>query len=1671
MTHSGSENTAAQHEGAEPATGGAPQPMTVGELRAWLADWVASATGVARAEVDENRPMEEFGLSSRDAVALSGEIEDLTGTLLDATIVYQHPTIASLAQRIVDGPSADEAAPLDDAFYLRGADDQSRAHDIAVVGVATRFPGAGSTPGDMWRMLADGRDGITELPEGRWDEYRADPAVAAAIDEATTLGGYLDDVKGFDAEFFSMSPREALHVDPQQRLAMELTWEALEHAHLPADELRGERVGVFVGTSANDYALLEAADPAVSHPYGITGNSTAIIANRISYFFDFRGPSVALDTACSSSLVAVHQAVRALRAGEADLAVAGGTNMLIAPPASLGFSELGVMAPDGRIKAFSDDADGMIRSEGGGMLVLKRLDDAERDGDTILAVVAGSAVGQDGRSNGLTAPNPEAQVDVLQQAYRDAGIPPAQVDYIEAHGTGTVLGDPIEAGALGRVVGAGRAADAPALLGSAKTNFGHLEAAAGAAGLIKVVLGIAHDAIPPSLNFRGPNPHIDFDAAHLRMVTETTPWPRYSGAAVAGVSGFGFGGTNAHVVLREHVPAAAEGDAPADAAVEAPADAAAAEPAPFGETVLLVVSGPMPSRRRRAAAELANWLETAEGSRTPLADVGRTLARRTHGRSRAAVLATTRAEAIAGLRAVAAGTPAPNVLSADSPAAEGPVWVYSGYGSQHRKMAKQLYQANPVFRAAIDEIDEYIDAESGFRVGEMIMDDAQDYGIETSQVGIYAIQVALSMLLRHHGAEPAAVLGHSMGEASSAYVSGGLSLEDATRVICVRSRLMDEGEKTVTGDDIRKMAIVEYSAAEIHDALGEFPDLEVCVYAAPNQTVIGGPEPQVQAMVARCEELGKFSHVLKTNAASHTSQVDPILGELVAELAGLETFPLRTALFSSVHEGQRFPAGTTGLHDEAHWSKNMRHSVWFDQSVKSALDAGHTTFVEFAPNPVTLMSIAMTCFAAGVNEPELIQTLKRKEDEPAGVLRALATLYVHGHKVDVRSLFAPGPYAELPRTPWLRKPLWVDVRVGGAGAGRVPGSHVALPDGRHAWEIPADAVSDVNALVLAAAGQLLADPAVGAVAHHRELDGAGTVTTTLTPHLGGASVQVHARGGDGAFALVADAVVTSSAPLPERAVVAPRPAAADTDEDADEFADAATAPERWDPDGPVSLEDRLAQIVAESMGFAAEDLPREIPLIELGLDSLMAVRIKNRVEYEFDIPQLQLQAVRDANLQEVAGFLRYAVENREEVAALAEEQQREAEASGADGADAGAVPDAGAAAAATEPTPAAATEPTPAATPAAEKAQDVPPRDAAERLTFGTWALVVGHSARGIFTPLPTLDDAQAEALAARLTERAGGEVTAEQVRGAGTIEELSDVVREHLEGGDVGLVRTLRARPEGSEATPVFVFHPAGGSTVVYEPLLRRLPEGTPMYGFERVEGEIAERAEQYLAPLRELQPHGPYVLAGWSLGGVLAYAVAKLLRDAGEEVALVGLIDVVMPGEPIPDTVEERRARWNRYIAFAEKTYGVEVPLPVDQLAETDDEGAVQILLDMLSGVELPIPGGVIEHQRTSFLENRALARAAASLTPYDGPAVLYMADTYHEGAIELEPAYATRAADGGWGGVLTDLEIVQVGGDHLAIVDEPYIAKVGAHMSRRLRDIDSRRGGAGRPEGVDQ
>ncbi|RJO77103.1 acyltransferase domain-containing protein [Nocardia panacis] len=1742
--------------GNEALKTGATTDISVPELREWMRKWIAEATGQSLELITVDRPMEEFGLASRDMLALGGDIEDVTGVILTATVVYQHPTIASLAERIINGEPDIPEQFVDDAFYQSISADE--AHDIAIVGLSTRLPSAGDTPESTWEFLINRGDAIRELPEGRWEEFTSEPEVARAVAEANTLGGYLDAsvIKGFDAEFFAMSPVEVERVDPQQRLAMELTWEALEHARIPASQLRGTPVGVFVGSSSNEFQLIaalglgktDAKTPASAEAYAILGSVSALIANRVSYFFDFRGPSVAMDTACSSTLVAVHQAVSALRAGEADLAVAGGLNLMLSPMASLGFDRNGGVAKDGHIKAFSKDADGMVRAEGGGMVVLKRLVDAERDGDRILAVVKGSAINNDGRSNGIVAPNPDAQAEVLRRAYRDAGIKPTEVDYIEAHGTGTAIGDPVEADALARVIGRGRDADRPALLGSAKTNFGHLESGAGAASLAKVLMAFQHNVIPPNINYTGPSPHIPFDQARLRVVTEPTEFPRYSGVATVGISGFGFGGANAHVVVQEYVPASesvvAESDSTVDdteavaVAVESAIEALAAQtdsPEPEWSAerveplpVILAVSGYLPSRRRRAAADLADWLESEAGQATPLIDVARSLAKRSHWRSRGAVPATTHEQAVVGLRAIAAGKPGTGVFTADAPAAMGPVWVMAGFGAQHRKMGKQLYQENSIFRRAVDQVDELVLDEAGYSIREMILDDAQDYDVGTSQVGIFTIQIGLAAVLRAHGAEPEAVVGHSMGEVAGAYISGGLNLEDAVRVICARSRLMGEGEAMISDADVRNMAIVELGAAEIEAMLPQFPDVEMAVFAAPTNTVIGGPRDQVAAIVAQVEAAGKFARVLQTRGAGHTSQMDPLLGELAAELAGIEPSRLQTGLFSTVNKEQFYRPGNGPIHIEDYWVKNMRHAVYFTNAVKLAVDIGHTTFLELAPNSVALMQVLGTTFASGLHDAQLIPTLKRKEDESAGVIAALAQLYVHGHRVDLPSLLPAGDYADIPRTVFLRKEFWPNVRMSTGGGGAVPGAHVALPDGRHAWEVRAEAVTDLAALVRSAAAQVLSEMSLGASIPHGAVPTSGTLTTTLTRHPGGASVQVHAKEG-ASFRLLFDAVVASAAPLPEIAVAEAVPATAGTDVAVSAELDVVeTFGDRWDPHGTQTLEQRLALIVAESMGYAVEDIPMEIPLMELGLDSLMAMRIKNRVEYEFDIPQLQISAVRDASLSEVAKVLRYAVEHRDEVQAMADKQAageagelgaddfagaaRAALAAGGDPAaavraaaegdsavDAAPAPTSPVAApvapaavtvapaaepvSAPEPVrestplpieaaavltheeaPAPAPTPAPAVAPApAQGAEDdVPPRDNAERLTFASWAIVTGKSAGGIFNNLPILEEELAEKLAARLTERIGAEVTVDDVLDCETIEQLADIVRELQDSGNEvdGFVRPLRPRAAGSNAVPVFVFHASGGNTLVYEPLLKRLPAETPMYGFERVDGSIEERARQYLPELRKIQGDGPYVLYGWSLGAVLALQVAQLLRAEGAEVRMVGLIDLAIPVELEDNSPEERIRRIERYQAFAKKTYNVEGDLSPEQvrtLAEASDGEQIKMIGDLarLSGTK--IPGGVLEHQRTSWIDSRELQRISPSY--YGGAVTLYLADIYHDGMIELEPRFAERRPNGGWDEYMENLEVIHIPGDHLQIVDEPRIGRIGADLTAKLAEIEAK------------
>lgn len=1595
------------------------QKMTVDQVRTWLRNWVIRTTGLPEEEVTDDKALENFGLSSRDVVVLSGELENLLDITLDATIAYEYPTIRGLAQRIVDGEP--ERSNVKRQLNFTEINDSPGTHDIAVVGMAARFPGAENLD-EMWKLLVEGRDGISELPIGRWSEYSGDEVMARKMEEFSTIGGYLPDIASFDAEFFGLSPLEAANMDPQQRILLELTWEALETARIAPNSLRGEAVGVFIGSSNNDYGMMIAADPAEAHPYALTGTSSAIVANRINYAFDFRGPSVNVDTACSSSLVAVHQAVRALRAGDADHAIAGGVNILASPFVTTAFAELGVISPSGKIHAFSDDADGFVRSDGAGVVVLKRVEDAIKDGDEILAVIKGSAVNSDGHSNGLTAPNPEAQIDVLQRAYMDARVDPTTVDYVEAHGTGTILGDPIEATALGAVLGQGRDQSAPALLGSAKTNFGHTESAAGIAGVIKVILAMQHKTLPPTVNFTEPNRYIDFDAERLEVVEDPREWPEYNGYPVAGVSGFGFGGTNAHVVMSAYNPDEYE--------VRAPQAAQLAD-----QQVALQVSGHLPSRRRQAAADLADFLEGR--SEDDLIPVARALANRNHGRSRAVVLANTVEEAVKRLRQVADGKVSVGIVAADAPASQGPVFVYSGFGSQHRLMIKELCSLSTQFRERMEELDEMVKFESGWSIMELVLDDEQTYDTETAQVAITAIQIALTDFLASFGIKPAAVMGMSMGEIAAAYAAGGLSDRDTMLIASHRSRLMGEGEKSLPEDQLGAMAVVEFASADLDAFIAENPEyqgIEPAVYAGPGMTTVGGPREAVVKFVEKLEAENKFARLLNVKGAGHTSAVEPLLGELAAEIAGIEPQPLQIPLFSSVDQGVTYQPGEV-VHDADYMLRCTRQSVYFQDSTEAAFAAGFNTLVEISPNPVALMGMMNTAFSVGKPDAQLLFALKRKVPETESLRELLAKLYVNGAPVDFTPLYGEGKIIDPPHITWKHQRFWTSARPSSGASLDLPGFRVNLPNNSVAFSTAAELAPSAIAIMEAAAMAVLPGSSLDAVDERDMLPPSGEITTIVNRTLGGLSLSVYKVIG-GNTSLVAEGFAASagfsaSAPAFE--------AAAYDANQPDPLSDIPLDVEavRWDP-AVETVEQRMRTIVSEAMGYDVDDLPRELPLIDLGLDSLMGMRIKNRIENDFQIPPLQVQALRDASVADVVTLVEDLVAGRSaetlvDAAPAPETATAPAEAAASD-ADADA--DAGA------------------------QGVGVAPRDASERLVFATWAGLTGAAAAGITSTLPKIDVDTATAIAERLTERSSVEISTEQVLAAETLEPLSDLVREGLETEVEGNIRVLRARPEGSQKPAVFMFHPAGGSSVVYQPLMRRLPADVPVYGVERLEGELKDRAAEYVKDIITYSDGLPVVLGGWSFGGAVAYEVAHQLVDTDVEVATIALLDTVQAAQPAEDTPEETRARWERYSSFAKKTYGLEFEVPYELLDSMGEDGMLTMMGEFLANTDASQHGlsaGVLEHQRASFVDNRILAKLSfAEWADVDAPVMLFRAERMHDGAIELEPSYAHIDHDGGWSDIVDDLEIIQLKGDHLAVVDEPEIGKVGAHLSRRIEEI---------------
>ncbi|HEX8132453.1 MAG TPA: beta-ketoacyl synthase N-terminal-like domain-containing protein, partial [Actinomycetes bacterium] len=972
-------------------------PPAAAELASWLTARLAERLGIEPREIDGREPFAHYGLDSARSMALAGDLEVHLGRRLEPTLLYEHPTIEALVRHLTgdEEPAAPRSVPAAGAVTA-----------FAIVGIGCRFPGADG-PEAFWRMLCAGADAVREVPAERWDLsrfYDPDPEAPGKI--STRWGGFLEQVDGFDLHFFGLTQREAARTDPQQRLLLETAWEALEDAGQAPDRLAGSRTGVFVGISTNDYGRLQWSDPERIDIYGSTGNAFSIAANRLSYTFDFRGPSIAVDTACSSSLVAVHLACGSLERGECDLALAAGVNVILSPAIAMSYTKAGAMARDGRCKAFDAAADGFVRGEGAGCVVLKPLARALADGDPIYAVIRGSAVNQDGRTNGLMAPSRQAQEAVLREAYARAGLPPAAVQYVEAHGTGTLLGDPIEARALGAVLGEGRPPEQPCALGSVKTNIGHLEAAAGVAGLIKTALALRHRQLPPSLHFRAPNPHIPFADLGLAVQQQLAPWPATDGPARAGVSAFGFGGTNAHVVLEEApaVAPARPGDAPA---YLLPLSARSPE----------ALAARARALRDRAAAGGVGGIES-------LADLAYTAgARRAHQDHRLALVCGDREELISGLTAFLRGEPRPGLAAGHGAGLVPPlVFVYSGQGSQWWGMGRELLATEPVFRAAVEEVGEALSRSVDWSLlAELTADEERSRLAETeiAQPALFALQVALTVLWRHWGVEPAGVMGHSSGEVAAAWAAGVLTLEEAASWIAERGRRL----QGATGRG--RMAMVGLPAEEARQALAGYEDrLAVAAVNSPASTVLAGEAAALDEVLAALQARGVFCRPLRVDYAFHSPQVEPFLGGIAESLAGIAPKAAAIPLVSTVTG--RAAAGPDW--DAAYWREQIRRPVRFADAVGIWLDRGYRAFLEIGPHPVLTADLGECLRHRGERERgTVLASLRRGEGERASLLASLGALYVQGQPVAWERLAGEGARCvPLPSYPWQRERCWLE---------------------------------------------------------------------------------------------------------------------------------------------------------------------------------------------------------------------------------------------------------------------------------------------------------------------------------------------------------------------------------------------------------------------------------------------------------------------------------------------------------------------------------------------------------------------------------------------------------------------------------------------------------------------
>ncbi|MEP7121036.1 MAG: SDR family NAD(P)-dependent oxidoreductase [Byssovorax sp.] len=955
---------------------------TAENLQAWLITHVATLRDVDPRSVDPRERFSDHGLDSLGAIRLVTALAQHLGRSLSPTLLWDHSTIEALAAHL-SGATA-PAVRADAEATPRDADEP-----IAVVGMSCRFPGA-RDPAAFWQLLAGGQSAIGEVPRARgWDELLHTRGVASAERTKVCRGGFLDEIAGFDPLFFGISPREAISMDPQQRLILELCWEAIEDAGIRPSSLKGSRTGVFAGAIWSDYAILmHRGGMEALGQYTVTGYHHSIIANRVSYLFGLEGPSLTLDSACSSGLVVSHLACESLRRGESTLALVGAVNLNVLPESALATSRFGALSNDGRCFSFDARANGYVRGEGGGVLVLKTLSRAVADGDPIHCVIRGSAVNNDGASNGMTAPSRKAQEAVLRTAYRSAGVELSQVQYVEAHGTGTPLGDPIEATALGAVIGAGRSSSAPLLIGSAKTNVGHLEGAAGMVGLTKVALAIKHRQVPASLNFESPNPLAPLHELGLAVPTSLRAWPAPEQSLIAGVSSFGLGGTNGHVVVSEWPAARAEllalaADTPEvlRSRVETLREALASNPATTSLHAICADAAP------RVDAPTQRLAVVARSS----AELDRSLARDLAGEPGATLHAT---------------RPSPVDTS------RGVVFVFPGQGSQWFGMARSLLQSEPIFRATIEQCDRLARPYLGWSlIDELTTSRARSRldRIDVSLPAIISIDIAVSALWRERGIEPAAVVGHSTGEIAAAYVAGALSLDDTMRIICAY------GHQIVRNADRGSMALVGLSWEQAGEALiGYEGRVHRAIQDSPVATVVAGEPAAVATLLAELQARGVFCPRVNMNVAPHCPLADYLRDDLLASLQGIQPRRGSVPLISEV-TGDEIDGSAL---DAAHWVRNFGDQAFFSSAVGALIKRGHRVFLDVGPHPISKHSVEANLRHEGA-QGVVLSSMRRDEDERGTHLDTLGALHALGLPVRWDALYPSGDARATDGGPWL----------------------------------------------------------------------------------------------------------------------------------------------------------------------------------------------------------------------------------------------------------------------------------------------------------------------------------------------------------------------------------------------------------------------------------------------------------------------------------------------------------------------------------------------------------------------------------------------------------------------------------------------------------------------------